>query len=57
MCTMENEYNSKSDILKIEIAFGYTATIETDHQISDIMKRADQLMYQEKKRLKYQKRI
>ena len=54
---MENEYNSKSDILKIEIAFGYTATIETDHQISDIMKRADQLMYQEKKRLKYQKRI
>lgn len=57
MCDMENEYNSKSDILKIEIAFGYTATIETDHQISDIMKRADQLMYQEKKRLKYQKRI
>ena len=57
MCDMENEYNSKSDILKIEIAFGYTATIETDHQISDIMKRADQLMYQDKKRLKYQKRI
>lgn len=57
MCDMENEYNSKSDILKIEIAFGYTATIETDHQISDIMKRADQLMYQEKRRLKYQKRI
>lgn len=49
---LQSEYNSKTDILQIEIALGYAFSETSDQQLSDIINRADKLMYQQKTALK-----
>lgn len=45
---LQQEYNEMSDLPLMQIACGYAVAEEQDLTVSDVVKRADQLMYQNK---------
>lgn len=49
---LQEEYNKNSDKIKIQIACGYATFEESDIDVSEVLARADVMMYENKQKLK-----
>lgn len=49
---LQQEYNLKSDTLNMQIACGYAKAEKKDRSVSEVVKRADSLMYENKSAIK-----
>lgn len=52
MEVLQKEFNKNSEPLVMEMAYGYSSAEETDTSITEVIKRADTLMYKHKKQIK-----